>query len=165
MLVCAIYQHESAIFKPKAFYRRCSGPKLCPTLCDLMDCITPGSLSSTIFWSFKFMSIDSVMLSNLLILCCPFSFYLQSFPAARSFPMNQLFSSSGQSLGASASSSVFPMNIQGWFLLWLTGLISLLSNGHSRVFSSTTIKKLQFLGTQPSLWSNSHIHTWLLEKP
>ena len=140
-----------------------SVPKLCPTLCGLMDYITPGSLSSTIFWSFKFMSIDSVMLSNLLILCRPFSFNLQSFPAARSFPMSQLFASSGQSIAVSASSSVFPMNIQGWFLLRLTGLISLVSKGHSRVFFSTTIKKHQFFGAQPSLGTYSHIHTWLLD--
>ena len=152
-------------FKPKAFFCHCSVPKLCPTLCDLMDSITPGSLSSTNFWSFRFMSTDSVMLFNLLTLCRPFSFDLQSFPAPRSFPMSQLFSSSGQSIGASASSSVFPMNIQGWLLLRLTSLISLLSNRHSRAFSSTTIKKHQFLGTQSSLRSHSHIHTWLLEKP
>ena len=76
--------------------------------------------------------------------------------------MSWLFKSDGQSVGASVS--VFPMNILGWFLLGLTGLISLLSKGLSRVFSSTTIRKHQFFGTQPSLWSNSHIHTQLLEK-
>ena len=67
-------------------------------------------------------------------------------------------------IGTSASASVLPMNIHGWFPLGLTGLISLLPKGPSRVFSSTTIQKHQFLGTQPSLWSNSHIHTWLVEK-
>ena len=76
--------------------------------------------------------------------------------------MSWLFKSDGQSVGASVS--VFPMNILGWFLLGLTGLISLLSKGFSRVFSSTTIWKHQFFGTQPSLWSNSHVHTQLLEK-
>ena len=75
----------------------------------------------------------------------------------------QLFTSSGQSIGASAS--VLSMNIQGWFPLGLTGLISLLSKGLSRVFSNTTVQKHQFFSTQPSLWSNFHIHTWLLEKP
>ena len=90
-----------------------------------------------------------------------FSFCLQSFPASRSFPTNQFFASSGQSIGASASTSVFPINIQVWFPLRQTCLISLLS----RVFCSTTIQKHQLFGTQPSLWSNSHICTWLLKKP
>ena len=70
----------------------------------------------------------------------------------------------GQSIGASASASVLPMNIQGWFPLGLTGLISLQSEGLSRVFFSTTVQKHQFFSAQPSLWSNSHVHTWLLEK-
>ena len=95
----------------------------------------------------------------------PFSFNLQSFPASGSFPMNQLFTSGGQSIGASASALFLPRNIQGWFPLGLTSLISLLPKGLSRVFSSTKIEKHQFLGAQPPLWSNSHIRTWLLEKP
>ena len=73
-------------------------------------------------------------------------------------------SSGGQSTGVLASTSVLPMNIQGWFPSGLTDLISLLSKGLSRVSSSTTIQKHQFFGSQPSLWSNSHIHTWLLKK-
>ena len=77
----------------------------------------------------------------------------------------QLFKSGGQSIGASALASVLPMNILDWFPLGLTGLISLQSKGLSRVFSSTTVQKHQFFGAQPSLWSNSHIRTWLLEKP
>ena len=89
-----------------------------------------------------------------------FSFHLQSFPASGSFPMSQLFISGGQSIGASASGSILPMNIQDWFPLGLTGLI-LLSKGPSRVFSSTTVQKHQFFGVRPSLWSNSHICTWL----
>ena len=76
--------------------------------------------------------------------------------------MSWLFASGGQSIGA--SSSVLPMNIQGWFPLKLTDLISMQSKGLSRVFSNTTVGKHQFFSTQPSLWSNSHIHTWLLEK-
>ena len=84
----------------------------------------------------------------------PFSSCPQSFPASGSFPMSQLFLSGGQSIGASAS--VLPMNIQGWFHSGLPGLISLLSKGLSRVFSSTTIWKHHFFSTQPSLWSNSH---------
>ena len=71
----------------------------------------------------------------------------------------------GQSIRASASASVFPMNIQGWFPLGLTDLISLLSKGLSRVFSNTTVQRHQFFSAQPCLWSNSHIHTWILEKP
>ena len=90
-------------------------------------------------------------------------FCLQSFPASGSFPMSQLFASGGQSIGASALASVLPMNIQGWFPLELTGLISLQSKGLSRVFSSTTIQKHQFFSIQPSLWFNFHICTWLLE--
>ena len=86
---------------------------------------------------------------------------LQSFLTSSSFPMSHFFASGGQSIRASAS--VLPMNIQDSFPLGLTGLI-LQSKGHSRVFSSTAIQKCQFLGIQPSLWPNSHIHTWLLEK-
>ena len=93
-----------------------------------------ASLSFTISWSLlKLMSIELVMPSNHLILCCPFSSCLQSFLASGSFPMSQFFASSGQSIGASASASVLPMNIQGWFPLGLTGLSSLLSIGLSRV--------------------------------
>ena len=95
----------------------------------------------------------------------PFSSHLQSFLASGSFPVGQLFTSDGQSIGASASASVLPMNIQGWFPLGLAGLISLQSKGLSRVFSNTTVQKHQLFGIQLSLWSNSHSHTWLLEKP
>ena len=91
----------------------------------------------------------------------PFSSCLQSFPS--SFPVSQPFASGGQSTGASAS--ILPMNIQGCFPLSMTGLISLLSKGLPRVFSSTTIQKHQFFSTQPSLWSNSHICTCPREKP
>ena len=95
----------------------------------------------------------------------PFSFCLQSFPSSRSFPMSWLFSSGGQGIGASASATVLPMNIQDWLPLGLTGLISLQSKGLLRVFSSNTIQKHQFFTAQPFLWFNTHIHTWLLEKP
>ena len=78
--------------------------------------------------------------------------------------MSQLFTSSGQSTGASTSASVLPMNIQGWFPLGLTGLISLQSKGLSSVFSRTTVRKHQLFGAQASLWSNSHICTWPVEK-
>ena len=97
----------------------------------------------------------------------PFSSCPQSFPALESFPMSQLFASGGLSISwmlSSSFASVLPINIQGWFLLVLMGLISLQSKGLSRVFSRTTVPKHQFFGAQPSLWSNSHIHTWLLGK-
>ena len=95
----------------------------------------------------------------------PFSSYLQSFLASVSFPTNQFFASGGQSFGVSASASVLPTNIQDWCPLGWTGWISLQSKGLSRVFSNTTVQKHQFFGAQLSLWSNSHIHTQLLEKP
>ena len=117
-----------------------SSPRVCSNSCPLSRQCHPTISSSVV----------------------PFSFCLQSFPASGSFPMNQLFTSGGQSIGASASASVFPINIQGWFPLGLTGLISLQSKGLSRVFSSTMIWKSQFFGTQSSLWSSSHICTWLL---
>ena len=95
----------------------------------------------------------------------PFSFCLQSFPASGSFQMSPFFASGGQSIGVSASMSVLPMNTQDWSPLGWTGWISLQSKGLSRVFSNTTVQKHKFSGAQLSLQSNSHIHTWLLEKP
>ena len=133
---------------------------------DPMDCCMPSSLSFTIFQSLlRFMITELVMLSNLSSSISPFSFCLQSFPAPGSFPVSWLFASGGQRTGGSASASVLPMNIQVWFPLVLTGLISLLSKGLLRVFSSTTVQNLQFCGIKHSLWSNSDIHIWLLEKP
>ena len=118
-----------------------SSPRVCSNLCPLSQ------------WCHPTISFSVTCLSS----------HSQSFPALGSFPMSWLFTSGGQSIGA--STSVLPMNIQGWFPLGLTSLISLLSKGLARVFSSTTVQKHQFFGTQPSLWFNSHIHTWLLEKP
>jgi len=89
----------------------------------------------------------------------------QSFPTSRSFTVGQLFTSGDQSIADSVSASVFTMSIQHWFHLGLTSYISLLFKGLSRVFSSTTVWKNQFFGTQLSLWYNSHIHTWLVERP
>ena len=94
----------------------------------------------------------------------PFS-HLQSFPASGSSPVSRLFISCGQTVGASTSASTLLINDQDLFALVLTGLISLQSKGFLRVFSSATIWKHQFFGAQSSLWSNSHIYTWLLEKP
>ena len=95
----------------------------------------------------------------------PFSSCLQSLPASESFPMSQLFAWGGQSIGVSTSTSVLPMNTQDWSPLGWTGWISLQSKGHSIVFSNTTVQKHQFFGAQFSSQSNSHIHTWPLEKP
>ena len=135
--------------------------QLCPTLCNPMDCNTPGFLPCPLptpracsnscpssRWCHPTISSSVV----------PFSSCLQSFPASRSFPRSQFFTSGGQSIGDSASASVLPINIQDWFPLRLTGLISLQSKKLSRDFSNTTVQKHQFFGTQLSLWSNSHIH-------
>ena len=89
----------------------------------------------------------------------PFSSCLQSFPASGSFPMSQYFASDGQTNGVSASARVLPTNIQDWFPLGLTSLISLQTKGFSRVFSNTTVQKHQLFCAWLSLWSNSHNHT------
>ena len=94
-----------------------------------------------------------------------FSFCFQSFPASGSFPVNQFFTSCGPSIRASTSASFLPVNIQDWFPLGWTGWIFLKSKGLSRIFCNTIVQKHQFFGTQLSLWSNSHIHTWLMENP
>ena len=95
----------------------------------------------------------------------PFSTHIQYFPASESFPMSQFFTSGGQSIGVSASASVLPKNIHNWLPLGWAGWISLQSKGLSSVFSNTTVQKHQFFSAQISLESNSHIHTWSLEKP
>ena len=94
----------------------------------------------------------------------PFSSCPQSFSASGSFPMSQLFAWGGQSIGVSASASVLPVNTQDWSSIGWTGWISLQSKGLSRVFSNTTVQKHQFFSAQLSLYSNSHMHTWSLEK-
>ena len=138
-------------------------------LCDPMDCSTPGLLvhhqlpeftQTHLHWVVM-PSINYVVSSSVI----PFSSCLQSFPASGSFPMSQLLPLGGQSFGVSASTSVLLMNIQNWSPLGWTGWISLQSKGLSRIFSHTTVQKHQFFGTQLSLLSNSHMHTWLLEKP
>ena len=139
----------------------CSVTKLCPTLQPhgLQHARLPCPSQSPRVCS------DSCPLSYLTISSSAslFSFCLQSFPTSGSFPMCQLFISAGQSIRAWASALVLPMNIQGWFPLGLTCLISLQSKGLSRVFSNTRVQS-PFFGIQPSLRSNSHIHTWLLKK-
>ena len=122
-----------------------------------------ASLSFTISQSLlKLMSTESVIPSTILYSVAPFCSCPQSSPASRSFPVYWLFVSGGQTIGASVSALVLPMNIQGWYPLELTGLISLQSKGLSRVFSSPTVRKHQFFSALPSLLSSSHIHTWLL---
>ena len=119
-----------------------------------------ASLSIINSWSLlKHKSIELAMASNHLILCHTLLLSLQSFPASGSFPMSQLFASGGQSIRASASASVLPMNIQDLFPSGWTGWISLQFKGLSRVFSNTTVQRHQFFGAQLSLYSNSHIHT------
>ena len=105
----------------------------------------------------KLMSISQWCHPSISSSVVPFSF-LQSFPATGSFQMSQFFTSGGQSIGASASASVLPMNIQYWFPLGLTGLISLQSKGLSRVFSSTTIPKHRFLSASLLYVQLSHLH-------
>ena len=110
-------------------------------------------------------SIESVMPSSHLILCCPFSSCPQSLPASESFPMSQLFLWGGQSIGVSASTSVLPIHTQDWSPLERTVWISLQAKEFSRVFSNTTVQKHQFFSAQLSSQSNSQIHTWPLDKP
>ena len=136
----------------------------CPTLCDHVDMpafpvlhYLPKFAQTQVHWVG-----DAIQPSHPLSSPSPPA--LNLFPVSGSSPMSRLFASGGQSIGA--STSVLPMNIQAWLPLgFLTSLISLLSKGLSRIFSSTTVWKRQFFSVQPFLWSNSHIHTWLLEKP
>ena len=141
----------------------------CPTLWDPMDWDPmPGfpALKFTISWSLlKFRPLSQWYNPTISFFVAPFSSCLQSFLASGSFLMGRLFTSGGQSIGTSASASVLPMSLQNWFPLWLTGLISLLSKGLSRVFFSTRVQKHQFFDALLSLWSNFHICMWLLEKP
>ena len=119
---------------------------------------TPGVYSNTCPSS---QWCQPIISSSVIPSCsCP-----QSLQASGYFPMSQLFAWSGQSIGVSASASVLPMNTQGWSPLGWTGWISLHSKGLSRVCSNTTVQKHHFLGAQLSSQSNSHIHTWPLEKP
>ena len=132
----------------------------CPTLCDPIDCSTPGFPIHH-----QFLELDQTHVHQVGVAIqppqpvIPFSSCLQSFPASGSFPMSQFFTSGSQNIRTSASPSVLPMNIQDRFPLGWTGLISLKSKGLSRIFSNTTVQKHQFFSTQFSLWSNSHIHT------
>ena len=138
----------------------------CPIICDPMNHCMPGLPVHHQLPDFpKLMFIESVMPSRHLILCCPLLLLPSIPPSLRSFPMSQLFTWGGQSIGVSALASVLPMNTQDWSSLEWTGWISLQSKGLSRVFSNTTVQKHQFFGAQLSSQSNSHIHIWPQEKP
>ena len=144
----------------------CSVAKSCPTLCDSVNCSTsdfpvlhylPEVAQTHVHWV-----SDSIQPSHPLSPPSPTAFSLSHHQGLFQWVDS---ASGGQSITASGSASVLPINIQGGFPLGMTDLISLVSKGLSRVFSSITIWKLHFFGSQPSLWFNSPIRTWLLEKP
>ena len=138
----------------------------CPILWEPMDCSTPGfpvhhqlpELAQTHVHRVSDAIQPSRSLSSPSTPACNLSQH-------QGLTMRQFFASGGQSIRASTSASVLPMNIQDWFSLGLLALISLQSKRLSRVFSNTTVQNHQFFGAQPSSQSNSHIHTWPLEKP
>ena len=144
----------------------CSVAKLYPTLCNPRDCNTSDFPVLHYLLEFAQTHVhwvdDAIQPSHPLLPPSPSALSLSQHQGLFQW-VGSLWSGS-QSIGASASASVLPMNIGGWFPLGLTGLISLQSKGLSRIFSNTSIQKHQFSGTQLSLWSNSHIRTWLLEK-
>ena len=159
---------------PKGNAKECSSSvqfssvaQSCLTFCNPRDCSTTGfsvlhqllePTQTHVHWV-----SDAIQPSHPLSF--PFSSCLQSFPSSGSFPMSRFFPLGGQSFGASVSASVLQMNIQDWFPLGLTGLIFFQFKGLSRVFSNTIVQEYQLFASQPSLWSNSHTHTWLLEEP
>ena len=142
-----------------------SAAQSCLTLCHPMDCSTTALPVNHQFPEFTQTHIhcigDAIQLFHPLGPPSPPAFNLSQLG---SFPMSRFFASGGQSIGVSASASVLPMNIQDWSPLGWTGWISMKSKGLSRIFSNTTVQKHQFFSTQLSLYSNSHIYKWLLEK-
>ena len=163
----------TVIWKNKVELQFSSVAQSCPTLCNPMNRSTSGlpvhhslsvhqNLPESTQTHVHHVG-DAIQPSNPLVV--PFSSCPYSFPASGSFQMSQLFASGGQSTGISASTSVLPMNTQDWSPLEWTSWISLQSKGLSRVFSNTTVQKYQYFGAQLSSQSNSHIHTWPLEKP
>ena len=146
-------------------YCCCSVIPLCPILSDPMDFRSagfPAFINSQNL--LQLMSIESVMPSNHLILCLPLLLLPSIFPSIRVFSSESALCISWPKYGVSTSASVLPMNIRDWFPLGWTGWVSLQSKRLSRVFSSSTVQKHQFFGTQPFSLFSSHIHTWLLEK-
>ena len=146
LLCCSVTKPCSTLWPHGLQHARLACPSVSPGVCSNSYPLSP--------WCHPTIS------SSVALFFC-----LQSFPASGSFTTSWLFTLGVQSIGASPLASVHPMNIQGWFPLGLTALISLQSKGLSRVFSSTMIQKHEIFSAQPSLWSNSHICTWLLEKP
>ena len=140
LFICKVM--SDSFWAPRLQYARLLCPPPSPTVCSNSHPLSPCCYLTMSYFAALF-------------------FCLQSFPASGSFSMRWIFASGSQSIRTSASAPGLPKNIQGWFPLRLTGLISLLSEGLSRVFSTTTVRKHQFFGTQPSLRSNSHIGTWL----
>ena len=153
-------------FRSSSLFQFSSVTQSCPTLCVPMDCSTQASLSITNSQSLlKLMSIKSVMPSNHLILCHPLFRLSSVFSTIRVFSNESALHIRWPSIGASASASVLPVNIQDWFPLGWTGWSCSPRDGLSGVFSNTTVEKYQFFSTQLSWQSNSHIHTWPLENP
>ena len=151
------------------YFQFSSVTQSCPTLCDPMNRSTPGLpvhhqlpefTQTHVHWPLSQWCHPAISSSVVPFSSCP-----QSLPVSESFPMSHLFAWGGQSTGPSALASFLPKNTQGWSSSEWTGWISLQSKGLSRVFSKTTVQKHQFFGAQPSSQSNSHIHTWPLEKP
>ena len=142
VVIVHLVSHSDSLWPHWLKHTRFACLSLSPRVCPLSQ------------WCYLTISSSAALFSS-----CP-----QSFPASGSFLVSRLFTSGGPTTSASASASVLLMNIQDWFPLGLTGLISLLSKRFSRVFSNTVVQKHQFFGAQLSLFSNSHIHTWLLEK-
>ena len=144
----------------------CSVAQLCPTLCNSMDCSTPG-----LSVPHDLLKFDQVHVHRIDGAIQPSHPLTPSSPSAlnlsqhQGLPMSWLFTSDNQDTGSSASASVLPMSIQVWFTLRLTSLVSLLSRKLSGVFSSTTVRRHQFFGALPSLWSSSYNCTWPLGRP
>ena len=163
MIICILFSLQHCILNQSVQFSQLSRVQLFATP---WIAARQASLSISNYRSLlKLMSIESVMSSSHLTLCHPLLLLTLSLPASGSFPQSQLSAWGGQSIGVSASASVLPVNTRDWSPLGWTGWISLQSKGLSRVFSNTTVQKHQFFSTQLSSQSNSHIHTWPLEKP
>ena len=158
MLVGCICRNQKVYFKMCC----CSVAKPCPTLSNPMDCSTLGF--PVLHHLSEFAQVHVHWISDAIQPSHPLLFPPSVFPSIRVFSGESVLHIRWPKFGALASASVLPVNIQRWFPLGWTGWISLQSKGLSRVFSSTTVWNHQFFSAQPSLWSNSHICTWLLGK-
>ena len=161
-MVWKCWEHQGRA--PRMMTDCCSVVQLCLPLCDPTDCSTPGL--SVLHYPLELAQTHVHRVSDAIQPSCPLS---SPSPPTLNLSQNQVLSnelatSGGQSIRASASASVLPVNIQSWYPLGLTGLISFLSKRLSRVFSNNMVQKHQFFGTQPSLWPNSHICPWLWKK-